>query len=933
MPRRAPNVEDVVDEEEIADDDEIDEEEEIDDEDHAEDEDVTSDEAASDSTLTDEERDTFRRLLLGEIRQDPSNPESPFIDEYIKQIKAFKDNIDSPKIRIYKRSLILDYAHVMILDEVVPVTRTHLAGIDGEGDGDEDAGEEEDHEPPLTSNDIAQKLIDNPDQILIDMESILETVIDAVVEVGYSRTSGPFKIRVKNVNTKASGFAEVSSEKMDRLIEIRGMVVRIGVVYPKLRIATFRCDRCGAVTHQAQGLEGQYIAPSPCHSEDCHGKTPVRSWKWISRESRYVDFQHVFLQENCEHLSGAEDPQPIHAFLTGDVCAIVNPGAVVRLTGVLRGIPHKFRLTEDSYTIPLLEKGFWVSHCDIKQDVFTDDRPNEFSEDEFWDKVSIMYEGVRYYGDQRDTGKPLFGTPVYQETIVPDIFQRQATWEQEQRNLIGSGLKGGVELEMIKEAVRLMLYNAIPWYDKYGSDPHRWCIHIMIVGEPGVGKTRLGRSIEALCDRYMYGSAILTTGVGLTAAVTKDEFGDKDAPSLKGGILVLADGGICAIDEFDKFPINQVHMLLEQLESLKISVHKGGFHRILKARSSVLALANPKNIRYDFDAPVEKNVDLDPAIISRMDLIFLLYDIDRSSEGTPEDRLVRQEKHDRDIIRHMMRGDTGEEGEETPIESTEEMQRKVRFFREYVRFAKRFADSRIDPRNIMNVPIPINNDACNVIEEYYISLRRTSWGDNSTGIQASNRQGESLKRLAIASAKANLRLEATVRDADKGVDLMKHTIRNMKGNDDPLADISALEGKKGAKGMGKTEQEKRNLAILYNITDGNKKAVPREAYVAAMASQLKPVGKKTPEHIAESRIAEYESNGYIESDGAGLKLSSNGYSMVPKRLIDGSEGNATLKTGSSPTQAASPPKKSTSKPSTDEFDIDAIIHDYNTKGK
>ena len=136
----------------------------------------------------------------------------------------------------------------------------------------------------------------------------------------------------------------------------------------------------------------------------------------------------------------------------------------------------------------------------------------------------------------------------------------------------------------------------------------------------------------------IYTSGKGSSAAGLTASVVRDSKGEF---YLEGGAMVLADGGLVCIDEFDKMrPADRV-AIHEAMEQQTISVAKAGITTVLNARAAVLAAANPVYGRYDDLKSASENIDLMTTILSRFDLIFLVRDI-------------REEERDRMICQHVM---------------------------------------------------------------------------------------------------------------------------------------------------------------------------------------------------------------------------------------------------------------------------------------
>ena len=359
---------------------------------------------------------------------------------------------------------------------------------------------------------------------------------------------------------------------MNMLCQIHGVVTRRSLIYPQLQAAMFDCLSCG---YTLGPLVSKVKEPKAKQCPSCQKNGPFRL---NSTQTIYRNYQTVILQETPGTVPPGRLPRWIEVILLNDLVDIARPGDEIVVTGIYKNAFD-----------PLLNhrQGFPVFTTVLEANAVRK-RVDDLKE--------CMTEEER--------------TEILSMAKHPNIIEKIV-------HSISPSIHGN---EMIKAGIACSLFGGVPKEVGDGKHRIRGDINVLLVGDPGCGKSQILKYTEKTSPRSVFTTGRGSTAVGLTAAVHKDSMTGEW--TLEGGAMVIADKGHCLIDEFDKMSDQDRTSIHEAMEQQTISIAKAGIVTSLQARCSIIAAANPIVGHYESSQTFESQVNLTQPILSRFDLLF-----------------------------------------------------------------------------------------------------------------------------------------------------------------------------------------------------------------------------------------------------------------------------------------------------------------------
>ncbi|KAF3066499.1 DNA replication licensing factor MCM4 [Daldinia childiae] len=541
----------------------------------------------------------------------------------------------------------------------------------------------------------------------------------------------------------------------------------------------------------------------------------------IHNRCEFEDKQVIKLQETPDEVPAGQTPHSVSVCVYNELVDFCKAGDRIKVTGIYRVSPVRVNPRQRSV------KSIFKTFVDVVHVAKVDNKKMDID-------ISILDDGANDEENNIEETRNI--SPEEEEKIKataarPDIYE-----------LLARSLAPSVyEMDDVKKGILLQMFGGTnKTFEKGGSPKYRGDINVLLCGDPSTSKSQLLKYIHKIAPRGVYTSGKGSSAVGLTAYVSRDP--ETRQLVLESGALVLSDGGVCCIDEFDKMSDSTRSVLHEVMEQQTVSVAKAGIITTLNARTSILASANPIGSRYNPDLPVPQNIDLPPTLLSRFDLVYLI--LDRVNESA-----------DRRLARHLL---------SMYLEDTPQSAPSI--------------NEILVSCGVLNVlhlvrsyshPPDVDQDASQALVDAYVNMRKLGQDVRAAEkrITATTRQLESMIRLAEAHAKMRLSTTVTKADVFEAERLIQSALKTAATDSQGRIDMSLLtEGTSAAERKRKTELKEAILRLLDELTSSGQNV--RWSEVSKRLNEGASVPIEPADFAETMRALEMEGSVMISGEGA-----------------------------------------------------------------
>ncbi|KAG8191069.1 hypothetical protein JTE90_008383 [Oedothorax gibbosus] len=574
-------------------------------------------------------------------------------------------------------------------------------------------------------------------------------------------------------------FQDLKTYNYGKFVTMMGIVVRTSDVKPYCTEIAFMCNKCQTIQVCMQE-KGCYTTPNRCIGTECFSC----SFKALLKSplTQTIPWKTVRIQElNIYQSEGGRVPRTCECELMYDLTDTCIPGDVVLMSGVI-----SLNNANEKKTTAGKDACAYVPYLSVNSVTCLKGK-NVESGGSLTDSLHFKPEDLNAI-KQIHSEDNLFRLVV--ASLAPNIYGHELI-----KAGIVLGLFGGNESS--KE-------DTLQFSTRENS-------HVLIVGDPGLGKSQMLLASSAVSPRGVYVCGNSTTTSGLTVTISKEAGGDN---TLEAGALVLADQGHCCIDEFDKM-MHQHSALLEAMEQQTISMAKSGVVCTLPARTSIIAMANPSGGHYNRSKTVSENLRIKGSLLSRFDLVFIIQDKpDQTFDSKMSEHVMgRHTDNPKNVTINEYFSKSPPSISESLLSNNGKLSKNLQFkcneianhipyklLQKYISYARKFSQPKLPP------------EVCTLLQNFYLEMRSHRKLNFSTPI--TTRQLESLVRLTKARARIELRSTCTNSDAEEVIEIMKYSMQDTFSDEFGNIDLDrSIHGS----GMSKRSQAKKFMAHLTKV--------------------------------------------------------------------------------------------------------------------